>query len=235
MMEFSVTYLFRFGDGTTKEFPLYFDLDSLEVVQCATVEPPEWARLTYHQCAICPLKPEKHPYCPAAMSLAEVVDHFHGLSSHGEVVLEVYTRERAVVSKTTVQRGVASIMGLIMATSGCPHMAFFKPMARFHLPLASEEETVVRAMSTYLMFQLFRRERGLHFDFDLDGLVRIYQNVNLVNKTFGIRLQAASEEDPACRALIVLDAFTTILPDVIDESLEEVRYLFDRPLPALGD
>jgi hypothetical protein len=33
-----------------------------------------------------------------------------------------------------------------------------KPMARFHLPLASEEETIYRATTMYLLAQYFLRE-----------------------------------------------------------------------------
>ena len=57
-----------------------------------------------------------------------------------------------------------------MATSGCPHMDFFKPMARFHLPLANAEETVYRATSMYLLAQYFLQREGKEADMELEGL-----------------------------------------------------------------
>ena len=51
---------------------------------------------------------------------------------------------------------IRSLIGLIMALSGCPHMEFFKPLARFHLPWASLEETTLRSASIYLLMQFFK-------------------------------------------------------------------------------
>jgi hypothetical protein len=45
-----------------------------------------------------------------------------------------------------------------VATSGCRYTAYFKPMARFHLPFANEEETAYRAISMYLLSQRFLNE-----------------------------------------------------------------------------
>ena len=41
-----------------------------------------------------------------------------------------------------------------MALSGCPVLEQLKPMARFHLPFASVEETIYRAASMYLAIML---------------------------------------------------------------------------------
>jgi hypothetical protein len=117
-------------------------------------------------------------------------------------------------------------MGLVMATSGCPHMAFFKPMARFHLPFSSSEETIYRATSMYLLAQYFLKKQGKHADLDLAGLREIYKNIEIVNVAVAKRLRAATEADSAVNAIILLDIYTKAVPVIIEESLEEIRYLF---------
>jgi hypothetical protein len=136
------------------------------------------------------------------------------------------TAERFITQETTVQRGMSSLMGLVMATSGCPHMAFFKPMARFHLPFASAEETVYRATSMYLLAQYFLHKEGHPTDLDLTGLREIYNNIEIVNVAVAKRLRTATEADSAINAIILLDIYTKAIPVVIEESLEEIRYLF---------
>jgi hypothetical protein len=118
-------------------------------------------------------------------------------------------------------------MGLVMATSGCPHTAFFKPMARFHLPLASKEETAYRATSMYMLAQYFLKKEGHNADFDLDGLKTLYDNLQVINISIVDRLRAVTETDSSVNAIIVLDIYAKTLQVVIKESLERIRYLFD--------
>jgi hypothetical protein len=117
-------------------------------------------------------------------------------------------------------------MGLIIATSGCPHTAFFRPMARFHLPLATEAETLYRAVSMYLLAQYFLKNEGRPADLDLAGLKNIYANVGIVNRAVADRIRNATKKDSAINALVLLDVFTMALPFAIEDSLQDLRYLF---------
>ncbi len=146
--------------------------------------------------------------------------------SHDRVSVEVTTPERTITNHTTAQRAVSSLMGLIMATSGCPHTEFLKPMARFHLPLASEEETIFRAVATYLLTQYFRHKQALQLDLDLEGLKKIYHEIQIINKAIASRLRAGSDKDSAVNAVILLDLFAKTLPYSIEDALKEVSYLF---------
>lgn len=87
------------------------------------------------------------------------------------------TTERTVSAETSAQQGLGSLLGLIMATSGCPHTVFFKPMARFHLPFSNESETIYRAVSMYLLSQYFTTREGAPIDAGLDGLRDIYDKI----------------------------------------------------------
>lgn len=222
----TIKYYFTLPEGVREVFNLQFDAQELELTGNIPDVLPSWTKLDFHQCPNCPLTPDTHPHCPLAAHLVDIVRRFEGLVSYSEIQVDVMTAERFITQETTVQRGMSSLMGLVMATSGCPHMAFFKPMARFHLPFASAEETVYRATSMYLVAQYFLHKEGHQADLDLTGLREIYNNIEIVNVAVAKRLRTATEADSAINAIILLDIYTKAIPVVIEESLEEIRYLF---------
>jgi len=221
-----ITYHFDFDDGKQLTFPLRFHEDTLELQYTPPDAPPDWARLPVRQCANCPLTEDTHPHCPAALALSAFVPRFGPFRSHDDVHVVVETPRRTVSHTTTTQRGVSSLIGLVFATSGCPNVAFLKPMARFHLPFASMEETIIRAASTYLLAQYFLQQNGAQFDTRLDGLQRAYELLHDVNVGMAERLRLASDGDANLNALILLDIFAQQLPCQIDKRLEDFQYLF---------
>ena len=225
-MTVKIQYIFTRDAGVRDSFDIKLATDTVTILDIRPDDPPAWTRLTFHQCPHCGLTSDQHPYCPAALSLAPIVKKFDGLHSHDELSVEIITAERKIRQQTTAQRAIGSMMGLVFATSGCPHAAFFRPMARFHLPLASEEETVYRAVSMYLLAQYFKQKQGDETDFDLNGLAAIYSNIQIVNKTIAERLRAATETDSSINAVIFLDMYAKAMPYAIKTALDEVRYLF---------
>ncbi len=118
------------------------------------------------------------------------------------------------------------MMGLVIATCGCPHASFFKAMGRFHLPLASNEETIFRATSMYLLAQYFLKMEGRHADLELEGLTKIYHNMQIVNVAIANRLRSTSMSDSLINAIVILDNFAKSLPYAIEKSLKNFRHLF---------
>jgi len=226
MDNIAIEYCFRLTDNTQEVFLLELDAHNLELLNNVPENLPEWTSLGFHQCPNCPLTGSTHPDCPLASNLVNIVRRFDHILSYDEIHMDVITEERRVSQRTTAQRGLSSLMGIVIAASGCPHTVFFKPMARFHLPLASEEETLYRAASMYLLAQYFLHREGGNADFELQGLKKIYKNIQLVNTTIAKRLRAAIKTDSSVNAIILLDMYAKAMPYVIDESLKEIRYLF---------
>lgn len=161
-----------------------------------------------------------------AKALAGLLEDAGKTVSHEKAHVVMHSARRTVSADTTAQRAFGSLMGLVMATCGCPEMAWLRPMARFHLPLANEEETLYRAASMYLMAQYFRARHGGQPDLNLDGLRQHYARVHEINLAMADRLRAACAKDAPVNAVALLDMFTKILPWSIDESLAEIEYLF---------
>lgn len=221
-----IRYRFIFPNNREELIEVKIDKQTMESLPGNSAPPPDWCRLDFHQCPNCPLRTETHPWCPLATRLVELLTACQNVLSYDEVKMEVTTPERTVTKDTTAQRAVSSLMGLVMATSGCPHMAFLKPMARYHLPLATAEETIFRAVSTYLLEQYFRHKQALSIDLDLENLKKIYAEIRIVNLAMTSRLRTLCVQDSAINAVVLLDIFAKLLPSSVEESLEEIRYLF---------
>ncbi len=220
-----IRYIFRFN-GRQETVDLRLDPVSLEIVNKTVGKLPEWARLNFNQCPHCPLDTGIHPFCPVAESLVDIVARFDKILSYDEVDLEIITAERKVFQHTTAQRGISSLLGLLFPASGCPHTVFFKPMVRFHLPMATRQETIFRATGMYLLAQYYLAKQGRKVDFELHGLTQIYNNLNILNINIAERLRSATQTDSSVNAVIMLDVFAQAVPFVIEDHMEEIRYLF---------
>lgn len=226
MENVAIRYCFTLSNGSQEVYDLELDGQNLELVGNIPESLPSWTDLDFHECPHCPLPIDTHPHCPLAVRLVSIVEPFDRLLSYDKIHVDVITEERSISQDTTAEQGIGSLMGLVIATCGCPHTAFFKPMARFHLPLASEDETIYRAASMYLLAQYFLKKEGHDADLELKGLMKIYDNIQVVNSSIAKRLRAATEKDSSLNAIVLLDMYAKTLSYAIEESLEEVRYLF---------
>ena len=186
----------------------------------------EWMALEHNQCSNCPLDPKIHKLCPVAENLSILMHDWQDIVSFDEVLLEVDSKQRKISATTTAQKTLSSLLGLIIATSDCPRTQFFRPMAQFHLPLASSEETTFRAISTHLLTQFFRQQDGQKVDFDLQGLTNIYNEMHTVNIHLKNRLESAVENDAALNAVVLLDIIAITLPNYLEMELEKLKPLF---------
>ena len=227
MTDLNIDYIFKIDNAIKGQFSLQIDSQTLEKVNRHKDVMPEWTQLEFNQCPHCPLNPESSPYCPVAVCLIDIIDKFNDVVSYKEVELEVITNTRTISQHTTAQRSLSSLLGLMFATSGCPHTNFFKPMARFHLPLASPEETVFRAAGMYLLSQHYMAQQGKPAQWTLDGLKEIYKNLQTLNLSIVKRIDAAVINDATKNAIVILDMLANFVPIVIDDHMETIRHLFE--------
>lgn len=217
-------YTFEFEDGDKKHYDVNIDPSNCKLLNSPPEILPDWTELNRNQCPNCPLDSTEHKSCPAAVNVASVVDNFGEIISHKSVHVRVDTRKRTVTSNSTVQRALSSLLGLLIATSDCPRTRFFRPMAYFHLPVASQEETVFRAISTYFLAKYFKGEKTEIFN--LDSLCEIYANMQLVNEHLVKRLQSCTKGDATKNAVVLLHLLSCVLPLSLEESLDNLRPLF---------
>lgn len=205
-----ITYRFQLPDGAER-----VHLVRLSRKNCAMEMPtepaPEWTQLERGKCSNCPLDPRRSPYCPAARAAAGVADPLKDLPSHTVAVTEVVTEERTYLKKGGLSSALGSLFGLVMATSGCPHLDFLRPMARFHLPFATIEDTIVRSASFHLLRQYRKARRGGGESLELGALARQYDALAAVNRGLADRIRAIGGKDSGRNAVVALDVFAKML------------------------
>ncbi len=224
----SFFYIFHFEDGSDKEFVIHVDRKTLNVIPQNVTEPPPWAALTHRQCRDCPLSPDTTPYCPAAVNLLDLINFFKTSLSFRPVEVTLRTNERTYFQKTSLQKALSSMMGILMAGSTCPTLEKLKPMIRFHLPFATLDETLYRIMSMYLVGQFFVADSGGKPDWNLEGLTNIYKGIRQVNIDFVSRIRKICEEDALANALVILNTFAdNVILSLERHHLQSLKDVFE--------
>jgi hypothetical protein len=234
MSGIQIEYKLTLSDGKLLRFPLQFSEPGFDLVLPSRENWPSWALLDNHKCNHCPLESTTCSHCPLASSLVDIVEATGDVVSHTPVQVEVDLPARKISLKSNVGDTLRSLLRLVIPTSGCPHAAFFKPMARFHLPLSDQEETLFRACSMHLLAQHFRGRAGLQAEQGFGGLVQIYADLNTVNQQVAARLQEAAGQDSSRSAVALLDIFAQIIPFTFDQALESLGPLFAAYLATGG-
>jgi hypothetical protein len=230
-----ISYLFEFADREPIRYELTLDGDSFLLEAPATDRLPDWTALEFEQCPNCPLSSSQHSHCPVAKNLVPIITDWSDVISFDEVRLTVTNPDRTVTADTTAQKGLSSLLGLVMATSACPHTTFFRPMAYFHLPLANQEETLIRATSSFLLVQYFLSQGGGEHNLNLDELAKVYERIRVVNESLCKRIQSLNTRDASANAMVILHLLSCVMPWSFDQSLEQVRNLFQPVIAMLEE
>jgi hypothetical protein len=216
-----ILYRFHLADGV-EEITLEFEPATFLLKRPPGQTPPDWAALDFHKCGHCPLTAAEHPTCPFAAALSRYVKNFGHRDSYEDVRIEVVTPSRTVSAQKPLQAGVASLVGLIGASCGCPHLAFYRPMARFHSPFADEQETLYRVLSMFTVNALFAGRAP-----DFADLAAVMNSVSDVNAKMAERIRAGFDKDAMVNAIVTLDFFAMNVPLEIDTQFDSLRHLFE--------
>jgi len=220
----------QFEDDYTKNYPIALDPKTLSLIPDVHRHKPQgWTRLNYKQCSACPLTIGSHPFCPIALNIMELVETFKDVLSYHNCTVVCETEDRTYSKNTSIMEGLSAIFGVIMATSDCPIMNFLKPMARFHLPFSTVEETTARTTSLYLLSQYFKYKEQPDIKLDFKPLENHYAQVRMVNEGIIKRISTVGKQDADKNAIVTLHSLSLFLSMEIDYSLSSLEYIFTAP------
>lgn len=219
-----IEYDFKLDDGSEVRFAVD-PRRRLPLVEESRA--PEWTMLAYHRCGDCPLDEAVHARCPAAVDASDILDRFKSVLSYARADVSVRTEERTFSRRIDVQTALHSLLGLVMATSGCPILSTLRPLAHHHLPFANKEETVFRAAGAYLLRQYFVAKEGGEPDLALVGLKKLYQDLQAVNRSFTERIRAAADKDANLNAIVLLFSLAVLVSYTLDDDLAQIREMYD--------
>jgi hypothetical protein len=209
-----VHYHLRFADRSVWEC----EVATVDGEQPPSVDDlPDWTRLEFHQCSHCPLSTEEYRNCPYAVALIEPARVTSMRPSHEPVTVTVTSRARTITADTTLQRAMGSLLGLIGPFSGCPITRILRPMARFHLPLSSPDETLFRTFGTYLLGQYLRQRQRLEADWQMVSLRQVYSDLRQLNYGMSSRLRASQDKDAGVNSFVLLDLLAAEVGYVLED------------------
>ncbi|PCJ38123.1 MAG: hypothetical protein COA99_12205 [Moraxellaceae bacterium] len=218
----SVEYIFSVDD---KEISFTVDLDREFDFSATREDSAEWTKLTHNQCSNCPLTTKTCSHCPAAVDLEPVIKDFQQLPAQTQANIRVITDDREYFKKTSLEEGVRSLMGLIMATSACPILAQLKPNAQSHLPFATQDEFILRASAIYLLREYFTYREGGRPDWDMQGLIKINQELQILNQAFWQRVHDVCDSDTNLKALLSFFNLSSSVSYSLETQLQQIKPL----------
>lgn len=227
----SIRYEAFFSGGQKKSYTIDIDirLENLHIPE--TYVPENWAALEFQQCSHCPLDSKDTPYCPLARSIS-----FHQLQgidlpSFEPVDGVIHIEDRTLLIRTTLQRFLKSLYGLVFSLSGCPHTRFLSSMGLFHAPFANESETTLRIVSFHLLHCFTRGD--IERQKVLDEICGNFQKLEVVNRCFAERLRGSSRSDAALNAMVLLNFIAEHPASNIDSFFEEIKNLLNKSSPDI--
>ena len=189
----------------------------------------KWAELDFHKCDHCPLSSDEHQYCPASVSIADIIEYFNDHPGHTHARCIVHTQGKTIVADKSIQEALTALIGLRLASSKCPILSHMKPMARFHDPFLSPYQLVYRATSMFLLGQYIRHREGESAEWSGDGLKTLYDKVGRVNMKLSERIRSAGEVESTPCSMMIFSVLTISMTLLFDEHLEILKGLYQLP------
>ena len=217
----TITYQLQRENG--KECRFEVDIERAErMFEQNDEDHPDWTRLSCNQCPNCPFDATEYLYCPAAIEIEEIANHFAETTSIERTDVWVHTAERSFFKNVDMQSALKSLFGLIMASGPCPILSRLKPLAHFHLPFATLQETIHRLVGTYLINQYIKHDEGLAADWELEGVEELYRELKVVNLHLMKRIRIASKEDASINAIQTFISIASIVEMGVEDIVEKM-------------
>ena len=210
-----IVYLFRLEAGSEYRFDVELQRPP------ASGNLPAWTRLASDKCPHCPLPDSEGARCPAAADLVPVVERFSALASVDRVDVRVVSEQFEARKRTDTQTALSALMGLILATSGCPILGRMRPLAQMHMPFPTPTDMVYRIATMHLFACFLRGEPG-----DLNGLQGFFADIDALNHAFAGRLKRAVQGDAGINALVMLHSRAMLASYLIEPELDTIRSWF---------
>lgn len=225
----TITYQLKCEDGREFSFKVNITRPA-RLAEQSEESHPDWTLLANHQCPGCPLDNDAVRYCPAALDIEEVASHFADTTSIERTDVWVHTSERSYFKNSDIQSALKSLFGLSMASGACPVLSRLKPLAHFHLPFATVQETIHRLVGTYLINQYLQANDGEKADWTLRGIEELYRELKQVNLQLMKRIRLASKEDASINAIQTFISISSIVEMGVDDVIDKMEPILRQQL-----
>jgi hypothetical protein len=164
---------------------------------------PLWAQLHWMQCATCPFNPSEVKWCPAAVSIADLVDSVLAQKkSYDFVDAEIERDGVRCCSRCDLQTLMGEMLLYRLCHSGCPRLSSMAVFSDCFSPVFSQEKVFFQLCVTRLMLGELTRRAGRDFGVspvDPKAFARIFGQIK---QRLNIAELSLSEAIPNALALL---------------------------------
>jgi hypothetical protein len=219
-------YIFEFKDNNIKEFII--DTENNFANRVNDPKKRNWTELNQFTCSICTVNPEKYKYCPLSLDIIEITDAFKDVKSFETVNVKVVNEDRTYFKNTDMQSALASLLGLVMASSDCPVTSQLRHLAHFHLPFSSYEETIIRVTGGYLLKQYIQSSNNKKPDWAMKDLEKLYKDLIIINRAMKERISHCDfDYDANVNAFNVFFSLSSLVELSLQEQIGDIKKYFD--------
>ena len=182
---------------------------------------PDWVKLEYHQCPICPFNSENITFCPAAFEMQDVIHQCSSCISTERVELSRIAEEGTVTTETDMQKALFAVIGEKAISSACSVLNSRQWSLDYYSILTTPENLFYRSISSYLMRQFFTSSGNCapdlkgHLDY-LDEVIDIFGKLLE-------RIRGETSQDANNNALVSIVTSSQLLRYQRDEWLDELK------------
>ena len=222
---YEIKYRFRLPDSRMLSYSIVLDPSGSNVSTDQSMT-SDWSIIEEYKCAGCDFQ-SPDGLCPAAKIVESIEPDWQGVNSYDTIGLECIMPERTIISETTAQQAVCALIGLKLAASSCPRLRFFRPMARFHVPIYSPEEYSYQVISNYLLGKYFAGHKlDKHDENAFADLKEIFTEIESVHHKMIERMESNPKMNLNITAVVVLDILSKVISVEIDNHLSNISRLF---------
>jgi hypothetical protein len=207
------------GDNYSFDVQNHKDLDPRELNSRSDL--PDWVKLEYHQCPICPLKSENETFCPAAFELQDVILQCSSCISSDRVELSRIAEGGTVATETDMQRALFAVIGEKAISSACSVLNSRQWSLDYYTILTTPENLFYRSISSYLMRQNFASHGKC--DPDLKGHLNYLDEVITVFGNLLQRIRGESSQDANDNAFVHMIMSSQLLRHQRDDWLDALK------------
>jgi hypothetical protein len=207
------------GDQLSFNVENHKDLDPHELN--SRIDLPDWVKLEYHQCPICPFKSETITFCPAAFEMKDVIHQCSSCISYERVELSRLAEGGTVTTETDMQKALFAVIGEKAISSACSRLNSRQWSLGYYSILPTPENLFYRSISTYLMRQFFTSPGNC--DPDLKGHLDYLDEVIDIFGKLLERIRGESSQDASNNALVSLILSVQLLRHQRNEWLDALK------------
>jgi Domain of unknown function (DUF6901) len=182
---------------------------------------PHWALLEHHQCPNCPLRRDKHKFCPLVLTLYPVLTYLSDVSSID--IIRITIKETLITTKIELpaQDSLLILLPRLVILSNCPHWRYNRWAYRYFSYTSDYQFWIFEALAIALTREFLLNDKLPDKD---EILMRVQSRLAALKITIDsliMRIKGTSGKDAGLNALISGTNLTSLLEMKMDECIKE--------------